>query len=104
MVMHAASVERRRALARALHEASPVDARFAPLHVAIVLYRERAAALFRRLVELEAAGNDNIEPIRSALIRCSEHVETLAAAVGAPSPLWRGYDWLDAPTIPRRRR
>src|SRR5512139_1393883 len=56
MVMHAASVERRRALARALHEAPRVDARFASLHVAIVLYRERAATMFRRLVELEAAG------------------------------------------------
>ena len=104
MVMHAASVERRRALARALHEAPRVDARFAPVHVAIILYRERAAALFRRLVELEAAGNDNIAQVRRALITCSEQVESLAALVGAPGAVWREYDWLDAPTIPRRRR
>lgn len=103
MVMHAASVERRRALARALHEAPRVDARFASLHVAIVLYRERAATLFRRLVELEAEGNDNVAEIRRAVVACSELVETLATAVGAPGALWRGYDWIDAPTLPRRR-
>ena len=102
--MHAASVERRRALARALHEAPRVDARFATLHVSIILYRERAAALFRRLVELEAAGNDNVAAVRRALIACSEQVESLANALGAPGAVCREYDWLDAPTIPRRRR
>lgn len=102
MVMHAASVERRRALARALHEAPRVDPRFATLHVSIVLYRERAAALFRRLVELEAAGNDNVALVRRALIACSEKIESIASVVGAPS-VHAPFDWLDAPTIPRRR-
>jgi len=101
--MQAASVERRRALARALHEAPRVDPRFATLHVSIVLYRERAAVLFRRLVELEAAGNDNVAPIRRALIACSERIESIASVVGAPSALATPFDWLDAPTIPRRR-
>jgi hypothetical protein len=101
--MHAASVERRRALARRLHEAPRVDARFASLHVVIVLYRERAAALFRQIVALEAAGNDNVAHLRLALIACSEKIEGIATVVGAPQATMASYDWLDAPTIPRRR-
>ena len=103
MVMRAASVERRRALARVLHEAPRVDPKLATLHVQIVLYRERAAALFRQLVELEAKGNENVAPIRRALIACSEQVESLAAVVGAPGVRFQAYDFADAPTIPRRR-
>ncbi|MBA3502329.1 MAG: hypothetical protein H0T65_18335 [Deltaproteobacteria bacterium] len=103
-MMHAASVERRRALARVLHEAPRVDPRFATLHVAIILYREQAAALFRRFVELEAAGNENAAELRRTLVRCSENVEGIASAVGAPGARGPAYDWLDAPTIPRRRR
>jgi hypothetical protein len=102
--MHAASVERRRALARVLHEAPRVDPRFATLHVAIILYREQAAALFRRFVELEAAGNENAAELRRTLVRCSEQVEGVASVVGAPDARGPMFDWLDAPTIPRRRR
>lgn len=101
--MHAASVERRRALARVLHEAPRVDPRFASLHVSIILYRERAAVLFRRLLEIEVAGNDNVAPIRRALMACSEHVEGVATVVGAPGATLSNHDWLDAPTLPRRR-
>ena len=103
MVMRAASVERRRALARALHEAPRVDPKLATLHVQIVLYRERAAVVFRRLVDLEAQGNDNITPIRRALIACSEQIESLATLVDAPGARFQAYDFADAPTIPRRR-
>jgi hypothetical protein len=109
MVMQAASVERRRALARALHEGSGgpgspdrIDPKFATLHVQIVLYRERAAALFRRLVDLEGAGRD-VAQVRRALVACSERVETLATIVGAPAAAMPAYEWLEAPTVPRRR-
>ena len=107
MVMHAASVERRRALARALHEAriggpDRINPAFATLHVQIVLYRERAAVLFRRLVDLEAEGRD-VAQVRRALVACSERVETLATIVGAPAAAMPAYEWLDAPTLPRRR-
>jgi len=101
--MHATSVERRRALARALHEAPRIDPKFATLHVQIVLYRERAAAMFRRLLELEAAGRE-VALLRRALVTCSEQIETLATILGAPSAAGPAYDWLDEPTIPRRRR
>jgi hypothetical protein len=94
---------RHRALARLLHEAPRIDPNLASLHVQIVLYRERAAALFRRLVELEAQGNDNLAPFRLALIRCSERVEELAAIVDAPGARHAAFDFADAPTIPRRR-
>lgn len=101
MVMHA--VERRRALARILHEAPRVDPRFAGLHVTIILYRERAAQMFERLVELEAAGNDNVAEIRRALIETSARIEAVASVVGAPHPgeSWN-MDWLDEPTLRRR--
>ena len=101
--MSVASVERRRALARALHEP---DARFVPLHVTIERYRERAWALFKRLAELEAAGNDNVAPLRRALLACSEQVEGLARLIGVPPgpPPADSLEWLDAPTLPRKRR
>ena len=101
--MSVASVERRRTLARALHEP---NVRFAPLHATIELYRECAWALFKRLAELEAAGNDNVAPLRRALLACSEQVEGLARLIGAPSglPPPDSLDWLDAPTLPRKRR
>jgi hypothetical protein len=103
MVMHAASVERRRALARALHEAPRVDPRFASLHVTIVLFRERAAEMFKKLVELEAAGNTQAAELRRALVETSAKVEALASVVGAPraGESW-DMDWLDEPTLPRR--
>lgn len=103
MVMHAGSVERRRALARALHEAPRIDPKFATLHVQIVLYRERAAEIFRRLVAMEAEGSD-VALLRRALVTCSAQIETLATILGAPSAAGPAYDWLDASTIPRRRR
>ena len=102
--MHAASVDRRRALARMLHESPRVDARYASLHVAIILYREQAAALFRRFVELEAAGNEHAAELRRVLVRCSEEVEVVAGVVGAPGPRGPAHDWLDTPTIPRLPR
>jgi hypothetical protein len=104
VVMYAASVERRRALARVLHEAPRVDPRFATLHVAIILYREQAAALFLRFVDLEAAGNENAAELRRTLVTCSEGVEGIATVVGAPCARGPASDWLEAPTIPRRRR
>jgi ABC-type uncharacterized transport system fused permease/ATPase subunit len=100
--MHA--VERRRALARVLHEAPRVDPRIATIHVSIILYREQAAALFRRLVELEAAGNENASELRRTLVRVSENVEGIASLIGAPGARGPTSDWLDAPTIPRQRR
>lgn len=110
MVMHAASEwactidERRRALARVLHEAPRVDQRFASLHVTIVLYRERAAQMFKKLVELEAAGNDNFAHVRRALVEEAEKIEAIAAVVGAPGAgeSW-DMDWIDEPTLQRRR-
>jgi hypothetical protein len=101
MVMHA--VERRRVLARMLHEAPRVDPRFASLHVTIILYRQRAAETFKKLVALEAAGND-VSDIRRALVEEAAKIEAIATVVGAPSPRegW-DMDWLDEPTLPRRR-
>jgi hypothetical protein len=104
MVMHAASVERRRALARVLHEAPRLDPRYATLHIAIILYREQAAALFRRFVELEAQGDETATELRKTLVRCSEQVERVASIVGAPDARGPTFDWLDEPTIPRRWR
>ena len=102
MVMRAASVDRRRALARVLHEAPRVDPRIATVHVAIILYREQAAAMFRRLVDLEAAGNEAASEMRRVLVRCSERIEEIASLVGAPGAREPTYDWLDEPTLPRR--
>jgi hypothetical protein len=101
--MSVASIERRRTLARALHEPSE---RYAPLHATIETYRERARAMVRRLAELEAAGNDNVGPLRRALLACTEQVESVARLIGAPPgpPPADSLDWLDAPTIPRKRR
>lgn len=101
--MHAASVERRRALARVLHEAPRVDPRIATLHVAIVLYRERAAALFDRLAAHEAAGSRDAARIRRVLVACSAQVEEIASLVGAPGARSPVLDWPELPTIPRRR-
>ena len=105
--MSVASIERRRTLARALHEPR---ARFEVLHASIARYRERAALIAARLAELEAAGNDNVAPFRRALLACSEQIEGIARLVGAPTmqqqpPAWGDdLDWLDAPTLPRKRR
>ena len=105
--MPVASFERRRTLARALHEPR---ARYEVLHDSIARYRERAAAIAARLAELEAAGNDNVAPFRRALVACTEQIEGIARLVGAPpalppAPSWGAdLDWLDAPTLPRKRR
>ena len=103
MGMNVASMDRRRALARALHE--PRRPRFASLHVTILRYREYAAAIFARLVELENAGNDNLAPMRRALIEVSAQVEGLARLVGVETatPL-ASQEWLVLPTMPRRVR
>jgi hypothetical protein len=104
MGMNVASLQRRRALARALHEPRR-GARFAALEVSILRYREHAAAIFKKLVELENAGNDNIAPLRRALILCSEQIEGIARLLGVESvPLAPAQEWIDAPTLPRRIR
>jgi len=101
MVMHAASMERRRQLARVLHE--PRDARYAMLHVSILRYRERAAAIWVKLIDLDYAGNDNVAQLRRALLACSEQVESIARIVGVPITMMPpAQEWLEMPTLPRR--
>lgn len=89
-----ASRSRRRTLARALHENE--------LQATIARYREHAAAIFKRLAELEADGNHDVEPLRRALVTCSDSIEGLACLVGA-TPANDDLDWLDAPTLPRKK-
>ncbi len=77
------------------------------LHVAIARYREQAVALQARLVALEAAGNENVAPLREALRTSTERLEELARLVEAPPPapvVADPYDWLDAPTVRLRRK
>lgn len=77
--------ERRRALARALHAAPAappsIAARLEALHAAISAYRARAIQLHARLFELEAAGNDNVAPLRRALIEASVQIEDTTRAL-----------------------
>jgi hypothetical protein len=78
--------ERRRELARALHgppapRARRISEQLDILRGALAGYRERAIALHARLVELEASGNDNVTPIRQALIDSSVRIEAGARAL-----------------------
>jgi uncharacterized coiled-coil DUF342 family protein len=70
--------ERRRELARALHEkrqrAPKITERLAELSDQIAKYREKAIALHAKLVELEEAGED-VGALRTMLIESSVRLE-----------------------------
>jgi hypothetical protein len=84
--------ERRRALARALHEpprprTRRITERLDAMSAAIARYRERAIALHAKLLDLEAAGNDNVAPLRQALIESSVLIERVARSlIDSPDP------------------
>src|SRR5687767_3476513 len=68
-----ADLERRRELARALHEPLPPRARgiteqLEMMRHQLALYRAQAILLHARLLELEIAGNDNMGALRRQLI------------------------------------
>jgi hypothetical protein len=106
--------ERRRELARALHESGPprsrgIAERLDQMRTQLAQYRAAAIALHARLVELESAGNDNIAALRRQLIASSVQIEGVGRSiVGSPEPTrWpRGTeqieDWPDEPTLRRR--
>jgi len=76
-------------------------------------YRARAIRLHAQLLELEVAGNDNIAPLRRALIESSVRIEDVARALVGTGPVrWPhatqshaalaeqdNDDWLDVPTL-----
>jgi chromosome segregation ATPase len=70
--------ERRRVLARALHEpphrTAKIEERLAELRDQIAKYREKAIELHARLVELEANGDD-VSALRKTLIDSSVQLE-----------------------------
>ncbi|MEO8704628.1 MAG: hypothetical protein ABI867_31525 [Kofleriaceae bacterium] len=84
--------ERRRLLARALHESPRPRARriteqLDAMRQEIARYRERAIALHARLLELEASGNDNVAPLRRQLIASSVQIELgVRSLVDTPDP------------------
>jgi hypothetical protein len=83
--------ERRRMLARALHETRPrarrITAQLEALRLALAQYRERAIAVHERLVALEAAGNDNVAALRKTFIEAAVRIEQHARALAeAPDP------------------
>ena len=115
---------RRRELARALHTPQPraagISKRLDHMRVLLARYRAEAIALHARLVALELAGNDNVAPLRRALIESSVQIESIGRMLAdSPMPAWhtdrsredrrfaRGTDqldeWVDQPTIRRAR-
>ena len=97
---------RRRELARALHTPQPraagIALRLDRMRVLLARYRAEAISLHARLVELELAGNDNIAPLRRALIESSVQIENIGRMLaGAPMPEWsHGRDRLARGTEP----
>ena len=111
LARHVHGVQRRRELAQALHSAPRARTRriteqLDVLRMEIARYRAAAIALHARLVELEAAGNDNISQLRRTLIESSVQIEDVVRTlVDSPDPARRPAfdgDWLDVPTIRRR--
>lgn len=102
-----ADLERRRVLARALHEPARPRARriteqLEQLRIAIAQYRARAIVFHARLLELEAAGNDNVARLRKTLIESSVQIEDVARSlVDSPEP--GTCEWNDIPTLPYPR-
>jgi len=110
-------VERRRELARALHAPWPrargITSRLEVMRDQIAHYRAQAIALHARLVELEAAGNDNVGPLRRTLIESSVQIESVVRSlVGIQPSRWPRAtesfepvddDWPDEPTLRRAR-
>ena len=112
---------RRRELARALHTPQPRAAgiieRLDRMRVLLACYRAEAISLHSRLVALELAGNDNVAPLRRALIESSIQIENIGRMLaGAPMPEWshgrdrlaRGTEpiddeWSDQPTLTASR-
>jgi hypothetical protein len=84
--------ERRRVLARALHEpplprTRRITERLEEMRHQIARYRERAIALHARLLELEESGNDNIAPLRKTLIESSVRIEHgVRSLIDSPDP------------------
>ncbi len=78
-------------------------------------YRSEAIALHARLVALELAGNDNIAPLRRALIESSVQIESISQFIEGRCPktearLARGSEavepideWVEQPTLKRQR-
>ena len=103
-----ADLERRRTLARALHEpprprARRITEQLDALRAALAQYRERAIAIHKRLVELEVAGNDNVAELRHALIASSVQIESITRSlVDSPDPGEPVDDWPDEPTLRTR--
>ncbi len=119
---------RRRELARALHtppqQAPRIAERLDHMRTLLAKYRAEAIALHARLVALELAGNDNVAPLRRALIESSQRIESIGRLLSnAPLPEWfqgsdrrfaRGTEiapadaepdpadeWIDQPTLRR---
>jgi hypothetical protein len=67
------------------------------LRIAIAQYRERAIVIHARLVELEAAGNDNVAILRRTLIASSLQIESVARQLVEDAP--DVDDWPDEPTL-----
>jgi hypothetical protein len=84
--------ERRRVLARALHEpprprTRRITEQLETMRAELARYRERAIALHAKLLELETSGNDNIAPLRRALIDSSVRIEGVARSlIDTPDP------------------
>lgn len=105
---------RRRELARALHApkrcAPSISERLEHMRGLLAKYRAEAIALHARLIELELAGNDNVAPLRRALIASSVQIESISKFIDGPcgSPRFaRGTEqldeWIDQPTLRRVR-
>lgn len=109
---------RRRELARALHApkrcAPAIADRLEHMRGLLAKYRSEAIALHARLVALELAGNDNIAPLRRALIESSVQIESISQLLEGRCPkaeseprLARGTEpldeWIDQPTLKRVR-
>jgi hypothetical protein len=102
---------RRRELARALHEpkrcAPAIAERLEHMRGLLAKYRAEAIALHARLVALELAGNDNVAPLRRALIASTAQIESLSKLIECDKEprLARGTEpldeWIDQPTLRR---
>ncbi len=85
------------------------------MRLLLARYRAEAISLHARLVALELAGNNNVAPLRRALIESSVQIESVGRMLSdSPPPAWseqprpariaRGTEPLDEWTEPTLRR
>jgi hypothetical protein len=86
LARHSDGVDRRRVLARALHEPAPprsrrITERLEELREQIAKYRAKAIALHAKLVELEPSNGEEVAALRRKLIDSSVKLEDVVRSL-----------------------